>query len=242
MMSARFLWDRFLYEVRISGLIPVGGRILDVGTGINTTTLELFGDLWEVTPSDINVGDWNAHIPGMRKVDIMNPERGIGDFLYDAIVLSEVLEHVTEPDLALYNCWNSLEPGGVLIISCPFFYRIHEYGGDDKETTEPGLKDYWRFTPNGMAELLSRQPFSPYWVGRLVKDDIKTFPEFYCPKGVVAWGKKVDEKTCPQQGTPRRIPEENWTVDIPDDWRAKQLALVTEYERSVQNVGGMEPV
>ena len=242
MMSERYLWDRFLFQVRESGLIPAGGRILDVGTGINTTTLELFGDRWDVTPSDINVGEWNAHIPGMLELDATMMYRQLaGKPRYDAVVLSEVLEHVTDPDSVMYNAYSILQPGGVVIVSVPFMYRIHEYGGDDTETSEPGLRDYWRFTPHGLMELFSRQQFKESWVGRLVREDAKTFPEFYCPKGVVGWARTVVPDN---NGFERIVHDEGaWKPEIPDNWREQQSLMAEEYGRRVAGErNDVEPV
>jgi len=236
MMAERWLWDRFLFQIRESGLIPEGGNILDIGTGTNTTILEMFGDKWNVTPSDINVGHWNAHIPGMVKVDAsrMSVEESIAGKKWDAIILSEVLEHVVEPQRVLQQAWHLLQPGGVVIVTVPFMYRIHEYGGNDPETVEPGLLDYWRITPSGMALLMFNTAYSPFWVGRLVHGDKKTFPEFYCPAGVVAWGvKPVDISTACG-----KIPEEEFNPSIPDNWRQIQTTMTEEWRE--ENVGRTE--
>jgi len=228
MMAERLLWDRFLFQIRESGLIPEGGDILDVGTGTNTTMLEMFGDKWNVTPSDINVGAWNAHIPGMVKVDAakMATEASISAREFDAVIVSEVLEHVYEPLGVLQHARRILKPGGAVIITVPFMYRIHEYGDSDPETVEPGLRDYWRITPSGMAYLMRQASFSPFWVGRLVRGDIKTFPEFYCPEGVVAWGRrhdKGDNLACEQ------IPEAEFSPTIPDNWRQIQTDMARKW-------------
>ena len=242
MMSERFLWDRFLFQIRESGMIPEGGTILDVGTGINTTTLEMFGDRWNVTPSDVNVGEWNDHIPGMIELDVMKlSEQLAGKPQYDALILSEVLEHVTDFDSAMYQACGALKPGGLLIVSVPFMYRIHEYGGDDTETSEPGLKDYWRFTPNGIAELFKRQKggFHEFWVGRLVREDKKTFPEFYCPEGVVAWGRKrtLEQSTLEHGLWQTQHLEDGWNPPLPPDWREQQKRMAEEYERRIADGG-----
>lgn len=238
MMSERFLWDRYLMQVRESGLIPDGGKILDVGTGMNTTVLEIFGDRWEVTPSDVNVGDWNSHIPGMIQ---LNAERLSDDFYdeWDAVIMSEILEHLKRPEKALDEAWKVLKPGGVLIVTVPFMYRIHEYGNLDPETTEPGLKDYWRITPSGMIEYLIRTSFAEFWVGRLVKDDIKTFPQWYCPEGIVAWARKGTQNLFSQV----IHLEDSWSPELPEDWRDRQVRLAEEYERRVASAGErVEPV
>jgi len=191
MMAERWLWDRFLFQVRESSLIAEGGKILDVGTGINTTTLEMFGDKWDVTPSDINVSQWNSHIPGMVVADAEALSASVvAETKWDGIIFSEVLEHVPHPHVALMEAKKILADEGVLIVSTPFLYRIHEYNAMDTETAEPGLKDYWRMTPSGMALLLQEAAFERFWVGRLVEGDKTCSPEWFSPKGVVAWAAK----------------------------------------------------
>ena len=235
MMKERLLWDRFLYRIRESGLMPEGGNILDVGTGTNTTMLEMYGDRWDVTPSDVNVGDWNAHIPGMIYMDancLDVTETGE----WDAIILSEVLEHVEDPLHVLTVAHKALRPGGVLIISVPFMYRIHEYGSHDPETSEPGLLDYWRFTPNGLRLLLSKiRGFETVWVGRLITGDKKSFPEWERPAGVAGWAVKdtgaFGDAPCVQN----TIGEEEWQPEIPDNWRQLQTEMAEAYAKEVEN-------
>lgn len=229
-MAERLLWDRFLFQMRESGMIPQGGDILDVGTGTNTTILEMFGDRWNVTPSDINVGEWNSHIPGMVKVDAsrMTQEESIAGQKWDAVILSEVLEHVLEPLEVLREAAGILKPGGIVIVSVPFMYRIHEYGDLDPETVEPGLRDYWRFTPSGMAFLMSKAYLNPFWVGRLVRGDKTTFPEFYCPEGIVAWG-RLRNILIDGTDAAEKIPENDFAPEIPDNWREIQKAMAQKW-------------
>ena len=224
MMAERLLWDRYLFQIRVSGLISDGGKILDIGTGMNTTILEMFGDNFAVTSSDINVGKWNAHIPDMIEVDAMNIDQSdAANSKWDAVILSEVLEHVLEPKRVLSQARNILAPDGVVIITMPFWYRIHEYGDLDPETVEPGLRDYWRITPHGMEHLLREASYDHFWVGRLVAGDKRTFPEFYCPSGVVAWAKSTGSKKIVL------VPEHDWNPPLPEDWRQHQIAMAKRW-------------
>lgn len=63
---------------------------------------------------------------------------------FDVIVLSEVLEHVQSPHLAIKNIHSVLEKGGRLILTVPFIFPIHE---------RP--HDYFRYTRYGLEFLLS---------------------------------------------------------------------------------------
>ena len=228
-------------------------RILDIGTGINTTTLEIFGDRWDVTPSDVNVGDWNSHIPGMIELNVVNLGRGAEERDrcgstyegWEAIIMSEVLEHIP-PTLipnALAAAYAALKPNGILVITVPFMYRIHEYGDHDPETVEPSLKDYGRITPSGMVWYLEHMKFVDFWVGRLVKDDLTTFPAWESPKGVVAWARKA---TC--QGEMEfyhrnRLCNTKWSPNLPEDWREQQTKMAEEYERRLASAREqVEPV
>ncbi len=65
------------------------------------------------------------------------------DNYYDAIVMSEVLEHLHSPNLAIENIFHSLKENGKLIITVPFILPIHE---------EP--YDYYRYTKYGLKFLL----------------------------------------------------------------------------------------
>ena len=66
------------------------------------------------------------------------------DSCADAIVCTEVLEHVLRPQQVIGECARLLRPGGHLILSMPFLVRIH---------ADPG--DYQRFTDNKLTCLLT---------------------------------------------------------------------------------------
>lgn len=233
MMDARLFLDKFLFQVRLSGMIREGGTILDVGSGMNTTMIEMFGDKWKVTPSDINVGEWNSKIKGMWVVDAENMSHGrAGHRQWDAVILSELLEHLKEPVKALKESYAILAPGGHVIISAPFLYRIHEYGPDDLDTVEPALKDYWRFTPNGLAYLIEQAGFASYWVGRLLKENEME----WMPSSVVGWAQKM-----PGQASVR-LDEAAWDPALPENWREIQIALAEAYEEETNSAGEVESI
>lgn len=67
---------------------------------------------------------------------------------YDVILLFEVLEHVSNPFIALQNLRGKIKNDGTLYITTPFNFRIHG-----------PLPDNWRFTIHGLNQLLEQS----YW-------------------------------------------------------------------------------
>ncbi len=72
-----------------------------------------------------------------------------GDHSFDGLLCSQVLEHVDQPETVVREMGRVLKPGGVGLISIPFFYNLH---------MEP--HDYFRFSPYGIKALLARNGLS----------------------------------------------------------------------------------
>lgn len=66
----------------------------------------------------------------------------------DAVLCTEVMEHVADPPVMLAEIRRVLAPGGHLVLSVPFTWHIHD---------EPF--DYWRFTEYGLRLVLERAGF-----------------------------------------------------------------------------------
>jgi SAM-dependent methyltransferase len=66
----------------------------------------------------------------------------------DAMLCSEVLEHVPHPAKAIGEFARILRPGGALLLTVPFLARLHE---------EP--HDYFRYTRHGLRTLLDEGGF-----------------------------------------------------------------------------------
>lgn len=64
---------------------------------------------------------------------------------YDCVVLTQTLQFLAAPELGLENLWQSLRPGGALLVTVPCAARI--------DTTAPD-SDYWRWTPAGLEHLV----------------------------------------------------------------------------------------
>lgn len=109
-------------------------RYLNTENYKNDTLLEISGDTFF----------WHANFKSITKTKY--PEIDVHDLpyedeSYDCIVLNQVLEHVANPWKAIKELYRVCSPGGMVIITSPFFYQFH--GGDHGH-------DYWRFTPEGL--------------------------------------------------------------------------------------------
>ena len=66
---------------------------------------------------------------------------------FDSIVCTDVIQHISNPSACLDELYDLLKPGGVLCLSSVFFFPVCD------------LKDYWRFSKEGMVELCQRSGF-----------------------------------------------------------------------------------
>jgi SAM-dependent methyltransferase len=58
----------------------------------------------------------------------------------DTVLLLEVLEHVGDDRAVLHEIARVLKPGGILLLSVPFLYPLHDAPYDHRRFTAPGLK------------------------------------------------------------------------------------------------------
>jgi SAM-dependent methyltransferase len=122
-----------------------GDIVLDVGCGVQPYRLLLAGFARYVgfdspSPSDSGGG---ADVYGDAAALPFAPSCA------DAVVCTEVIEHVRDPLTLLEEIRRVLKAGGTLILSVPFTWHIHD---------EP--RDYWRFTEFGLRLLAERAGFA----------------------------------------------------------------------------------
>jgi len=124
--------------------IAPGSRVLDAGAGEGPYRA-LFAHCEYVTL------DWPGTVhPAARGADVVADLHDVPleEASIDAVVCTEVLEHVADPALVLAELHRVLRPGGRLLVTVPFVNELHE---------EP--HDHYRYTSHGLRGLLERAGF-----------------------------------------------------------------------------------
>lgn len=114
------------------GSLPAGVRILDAGAGelrnkplcahLNYVSQDFCQYEGRGNQTGLQTGAWDTSRIDLV-CDIVNiPEL---DASFDAVLCSEVLEHVPSPHLALAEFQRLLKPGGKLILTAPFASLVH---------------------------------------------------------------------------------------------------------------------
>lgn len=114
------------------------GRVLDLGCGtapyrarILDFADEYVGLDWPGSPHDTRVAQIFADL---------NQALPVEDATFDAVTAFQVLEHVQDPLAVLREAHRVTRPGGVLLITTPFLWHVHEAPHDYSRLTRHGLE------------------------------------------------------------------------------------------------------
>lgn len=162
-------FERLMTEA--AALIPV----YDLGTGARfAKEVGLVRHLFDETAyhaggyrPDMALGAANCDFD----CDIQNLS-GIADGEAGSVLSISVLEHVLDPQAAVREMCRILRPGGLAIVSVPFFVAYHGKSGRDAnpvyergsdwqtDSSHAGYGDFWRFTHEGLALMFAEAGFS----------------------------------------------------------------------------------
>jgi len=123
------------------------GRLLDVGCG-DKPYEHLFTpyvSAYVGVEHEATFGATSASARDKADVRYSGARMPFDDATFDTVLSVQVLEHTPDPQALVSEMARVLRPGGLLILSAPFSFRLHE---------EP--HDYLRFSPHGLRLLCER--------------------------------------------------------------------------------------
>lgn len=127
--------NREAWLSRVLGALPAGARLLDAGAGelrnrrhcghldyVSQDFCQYVGTESDAPDEGLQNTRWDT-----TRIDLVSDITSIPapDGSFDAVLCSEVLEHVPEPTHALDEFARLLRPGGVLILTAPFGSLVH---------------------------------------------------------------------------------------------------------------------
>lgn len=127
-----------------AGRLPPKTRVLDAGAG-EAPYAELFAHCEYVT------ADWpNSVHGGAGSADIIASLESlpVADDTFGAVLCTEVLEHVPQPEAVLAELHRVLAPKGQLCLTVPFVWPVHE---------EPF--DFYRYSPYALRSIFETAGF-----------------------------------------------------------------------------------
>ena len=128
-----------------------------------------------------------------------------GDATFQTVLNVDVLEHTQDPARVVAEMGRVLEDGGVLILTAPFSFRIHE-----------APHDYFRFSPHGLRLLCERasldvERIEPYGsLPSLIAHKVNSYLAFRAAR-LDGLGQLVGK--LPHEATRRTVPR-LWTLPM----------------------------
>lgn len=202
-ISSRLLTDisAALYQEYIPK--HVCGKLADLGCGM----VPLY-DCYRSFISENVCIDWPNSLHQNQYLDItcsLNEPLPIPNQEFDTIILSEVLEHIAEPELLWREMERILKPGGKILLGVPFLYKIHEAPHDYFRYTEFALRNFvaknkmatielvpYGGLPAVLTDIYAKQFSKLPWIGKWISLIAQNFCFWFVR---TSFGKKNSDKS-----------------------------------------------
>jgi SAM-dependent methyltransferase len=158
------------------------GKLLDIGCGVmpyKDLILE-FNKVTKYEGVDIENPRYQRTIKPDHFWNGKNLE--LNNDVYDAAMLIEVLEHVPKPEVVLKEANRVLKKDGVLLITIPFLWSLHDVPFDEHRYTPFALK---RLLKEANFEVLELQALGGW------HSSMATMLALYVRRGLYGWKKKT---------------------------------------------------
>ncbi len=179
------------------------GKLIDLGCG-NVPFYSLYKNL----ATEIICVDWpnTAHKNSYLDFECdLNKPLPIAENTFDTIIISEVLEHISNPELTWSEMARILKPDGKIILSVPFLYKIHEAPHDYFRYTEFALKNFAQKNhlkvlelktfgglPEVLTDIFAKKIIQLPLVGKTLSSWLQTFCLFFVNTKI---GKRISTNT-----------------------------------------------
>ena len=240
--------DRYFYYAkyeRVRDLVdlygPKAGTWLDAGCGFGEDTLYLAnrgkGKIVGLELDEMKLSEasrkFQKEIPVSHMLlcggDILHPPFRPGTF--DAILMTEVLEHLVNPKEGIQICQSLLRDGGMLIVSTPSlhnldysvnpfrilekvlsliddrilppYHGLHAQFEYNREKPEPEYGIHYHFSQRQLGEMMTQHQFEILWEGSF---EIEVIPYRYVEKILSGKIDKIRKVVQPIEATLERIP------------------------------------
>jgi SAM-dependent methyltransferase len=104
------------------------GRLLDLGCG----TVPLF-EVYRTLADEVVCVDWPSSLHRTQHIDVfadLTRPLPLRDSSFDTVLLSDVLEHIPNPEDLIGEIARILRPDGHIVLGVPFLYWLHEIPHD----------------------------------------------------------------------------------------------------------------
>jgi len=126
--------------------VEAGSLVLDAGAGECRFKDKLEGKLRYVAVDTA----WGDHEWDYSKIDVISHLENLpfASRLFDSVICTQVLEHVSEPQVVLTELSRTLKEEGMIYLTAPQGWGVHQ-----------PPHDYFRFTNYGLSYLLQKAGF-----------------------------------------------------------------------------------
>lgn len=141
-LHPQYIAKKVEYEAINEAKKYANGKLLDIGCGTMPYKEELLETINEYIGLDYP--KTKRMYPGAPKPDILGDAKNLpfDSDTFNTVLMLQVLEHIDSPGLAIKEASRVLKTEGILIISVPFLYPVHDAPYDYFRFTKYALKNF----------------------------------------------------------------------------------------------------